>query len=210
MRKIALEEHVLDPAAVRRTLADSDELARMSAGGGVMPGYYEPVLHRLADFDHQRLSVMDEHDIDLAVLSLTAPGVQHLTDPDTAVAAARNSNEFLAEQVARHPDRYAGFAAVALQHPDAAADELRRSVTELGFVGAMVNGYTNVHDQDHATYYDDPAFDVFWQAAVDLGSPVYLHPRPRYPPPGRHSTATLNSSAPRGDSAPRPPRTPSA
>lgn len=179
--KVALEEHFLDRETVERILADPDELARVSAGGGVMPSYYEPIMHRLADFDDARLKAMDDGEIEYAVLSLTAPGVQRLTDPAEAATAAYTANELLAEQVEKRPDRYAGFATVALQEPEAAAQELRRCVRELGFVGAMVNGYTNVGDTEHAAYYDEPAFDVFWQEAVELEVPVYLHPRPALP-----------------------------
>ena len=179
--KVALEEHFLDRATVDRVLRDPDELALVSAGGGVMPSYYEPIMHRLADFDDARLTAMDDHGIECAVLSLTAPGVQRLTDVAQAVEAAQTANNMLAGQVDRRPDRYAGFAAVALQDPDSAADELRRCVRELGFVGAMVNGYTNIGDAEHAAYYDAPEFDVFWSAAADLEVPVYLHPRPALP-----------------------------
>lgn len=185
LSKITLEEHYLDPATVRRVLGDADELARVSAGGGVMPDYYEPIMRRLADFDHDRLSAMDTHGIERSILSLTAPGVQVLTDPTAAVRAASRANDFLAEQVGRRPDRYAGFAAVALQDPPAAAQELRRCVRELGFVGAMVNGYTNVTDHDHGAYYDEPGFEVFWRTAAELEVPVYLHPRPALPAAGR-------------------------
>lgn len=183
--KVALEEHFLDRDTVERILADPDELALVSAGGGVMPSYYEPIMHRLADFDDARLKTMDENDIECSVLSLTAPGVQRLTDPAVAADAAYTANELLAEQVEKRPDRYAGFAAVALQEPEAAAQELRRCVRELGFVGAMVNGYTNVGDAEHAAYYDEPEFDVFWQEAAELEVPVYLHPRPALPGGGR-------------------------
>ena len=179
--KVALEEHFLDRETVRRILADPEELARVSAGGGVMPSYYEPIMHRLADFDDARLAEMDAHGIECAVLSLTAPGVQRLASADTAAAAAKSANDLLAVEVEKRPDRYAGFAAVALQDPSSAADELRRCVRELGFVGAMVNGYTNVDDAEHAAYYDQPEFDVFWRTAVELDVPVYLHPRPALP-----------------------------
>jgi predicted TIM-barrel fold metal-dependent hydrolase len=181
LSKIAVEEHYLDPATVQRILADDDELERLSAAAGVMPRYYQPILALLADFDDRRLSTMDEHGIERSVLSLTAPGVQQLTDPTAAVRTAHAANDFLAQQIERRPDRYAGFAAVPLQHPPAAAAELRRCVHELGFAGAMINGYTNVTEPEHGAYYDQPEFDLFWQAAEQLAVPVYLHPRPALP-----------------------------
>ncbi len=181
LNKIALEEHYLDPDTVQQILGDDQQLARLSAAAGVMPRYYQRTLPLLADFDDLRLSSMDEHGIERSILSLTAPGVQQLTDPTTAVRAAEAANDLLAQQIGRRPDRYAGFAAVPLQHPPAAAAELRRCVHELGFVGAMVNGYTNIADPDHAAYYDQPEFDVFWQTTAQLAVPVYLHPRAALP-----------------------------
>jgi 2,3-dihydroxybenzoate decarboxylase len=83
---------------------------------------------------------------------------------------ARMANDFLASQIARHPERYNGFAALAMQSPEAAAAELERAVTQLGFCGAMVNGHTQ------GRYYDDPAFDVIWQRLEALDLPLYLHP----------------------------------
>ncbi|QGK71902.1 amidohydrolase family protein [Allosaccharopolyspora coralli] len=179
--KVALEEHFLDPASAQRILDDPDELARVSAGGGVMPEYYEPIMHRLAEFDGDRLATMDAHGVERAILSLTAPGVQVLTDTDAAVSTARSLNDLLADQVRRRPDRFSGFAAVPLQDPAAAASELRRCVRDLGFVGVMVNGYTNDTAPGTGRYYDEPGFEVFWKEATELGVPVYLHPRPPLP-----------------------------
>ena len=75
---------------------------------------------------------MDAAHIDLQVLSLTAPGVEQLEPPE-AVALARDTNDTLAEAVRRHPDRLAGYAALPTADPDAAADELQRTVGAHGF-----------------------------------------------------------------------------
>jgi hypothetical protein len=62
-------------------------------------------------------------------------------------------NDDLAEQVlAAHPNRFAGFAAVALQDVRAAGDELERAVSQLGFKGAMINGYSNIGDNRYGTF----------------------------------------------------------
>jgi len=56
-------------------------------------------------------------------------------------------NDELAEQfVKAHPNRFAGFGAVALQDPQAAAAELERAVKQLGFKGALINGYSQIAD----------------------------------------------------------------
>ena len=62
---------------------------------------------------------------------------------------AREVNDHLAAAVAKHPTRFAGFAALPMASPDACAAELRRAVKDLGFVGALINGTTNGRFLDH-------------------------------------------------------------
>jgi 2,3-dihydroxybenzoate decarboxylase len=179
--KIALEEAYQHPEDVMQILSSAEELAKVSDGGGVMPEYYRPIQEKLGEFDDIRLGSMDAAGIERQILSLTAPGIQIITDPATATAQSRRQNDFLAEQVARHPRRYSAFAAVALQEPANAIRELRRAVTELGFLGVLVNGYTNDVDLEHGGYLDDPAHYPFWEALCELDVPLYLHPRPALP-----------------------------
>lgn len=74
------------------------------------------------------LAVMDQADVGFGLLSAWhAPG-------DGALI----SNDEVAAWVAAHPDRFAGIAAVNLAKPMEAVRELRRAVTELGFVGLRV------------------------------------------------------------------------
>jgi 2,3-dihydroxybenzoate decarboxylase len=138
---IALEEHFIVPC-----LADYLEKAMPK----VSPTAHDKLLAELADFGEARIAAMDAGGVGLAVLSISGPGVQ--VEPDTAVAIklAQQANDLLATEVQRRKDRYAGFAHLAMQDPVAAADELERSVRDLGLVGAMVNGHTN------GIYLDDP------------------------------------------------------
>ncbi|MFD5554644.1 amidohydrolase family protein [Streptomyces sp. NPDC127068] len=179
--KIALEEAYAHPEDVARILSSESDLRRSAEGGGVTPRYYRPVYERLCEFDEVRLGAMDAAGIQRQVLSLTAPGVQIITNPFEATVEARRQNDFLAARVAHRPDRYSAFAAVALQEPDNAVRELRRAVTELGFVGVLVNGYTNDGDLDHGRYLDSPAYYPFWDELCALDVPLYLHPRPLLP-----------------------------
>jgi predicted TIM-barrel fold metal-dependent hydrolase len=167
--KIALEEHF----AIEETLRESTEYA--------LPGQLNVFERRMLDLDDERLRQMDEHGIAFAILSLNAPGVQSVPDRRKAVDVARRGNDALAAGIARHPDRYAGFAAVAMQDPDAAAAELTRCVRELGFKGVMVNGFSQVGDADTIVYSDDPRYGAFWATVADLGVPFYLHPRDPLP-----------------------------
>lgn len=79
--------------------------------------------------------------------------------------------------VSKYPNRLKAFACLPLQDSEQAAKELERSVKELGFVGALINGYSNIGDENTAQYLDEPQVDVFWSKVEELGVPVYLHPR---------------------------------
>ena len=65
-----------------------------------------------------------------------------------------------------------------MHDPNVASDELRRCVTKYGFVGALVND-TQRDDASGSSmiFYDNPAWDVFWQTCTELDVPFYLHPR---------------------------------
>ncbi|GBE64857.1 amidohydrolase [Mycobacterium sp. MFM001] len=133
---------------------------------------YEPVRARLTDVGAERVRLMDAAGIDLQVLSHVQPGIQILPDGEAelAVAVSREVNDWLAEAIAAHPTRFAGFAMLPTQAPADAADELERTVRELGFKGALINGHTN------GRYLDDPSYEVLLARAESLGAPIYIHP----------------------------------
>jgi 2,3-dihydroxybenzoate decarboxylase len=124
----------------------------------------------LTDFGEQRLTMMEQHGIARMILAIAGPGVQTERDPVIAARAARASNDFLAREIQKRPDRYSGFAHLAMQDAKAAADELERCMRDLKFCGAMINGHTN------GKYLDDRSYDVFWERAAALDAPVYVHP----------------------------------
>ena len=132
------------------------------------------VVDRLQDVGDRRLADMDSVGIDHQVVSLTAPGIQ-VFDADTATGLATDYNDELAAAIARHPDRLSALAAIAPQHPAAAAAELERAVTRLGFKGAIINSHTQ------GEYLDDEKFWDIFAAAEALDVPVYIHPQT--PPP---------------------------
>lgn len=162
--KIALEEHFAIP--------EYNQVRPFFLGEPT----WADVQRRIVDFEELRLPGMDAAGIRYAVVSLTSPGVQGETDADRAVDRARVSNDVLAEAVSRHPDRFGGFAAVALQDVDAAVTELRRAVTELGFHGVLVNSWTDLPGGGTG-HLDDARMEPFWAELARLGVPLYLHPR---------------------------------
>ena len=171
--KVALEEHF----ATGDTLEDSRRF--------VPPRCWEELRSRLLDLLDGRIRTMDDNGIELSIVSLNAPAVQAVPQRRRAEELARRANDALAAQVARRGDRLRAFAALPMQDPDSAAAELRRAVTELGMVGALVNGFSE--DEHHAEpqYYDTPRYRGFWAEVASLDVPVYLHPRNPLPADAR-------------------------
>ncbi len=177
VQKIALEEHFLSPGY--------EDYWRTTVGN-VDPKVASGILARLTDFDGMRLEAMEEAGIARAVLSIAGPGVQIERDAATAVRRARESNDFLAREIQKRPDRYSGFAHLPMQDAKAAADELERCMRELQFCGAMINGHTN------GQYLDHPSLHVFWERAEALSAPIYIHPTdPVVPSPALEGTHGL-------------------
>lgn len=165
--KVAMEEHFVTPE-----LEDT-----IFSSIGWDPGEWRTMADLLQETDEVRLADMDAAGIGVAVLSLAAPCIQDEVEPAQAARRAAGANEALAQIVAAHPDRYAALAALPMQDPPAAADELERCVREHGFKGALVNGYSSVGDLETAAYYDEPQYLPFWERAASLDVPLYLHPR---------------------------------
>ena len=129
------------------------------------------IIERLLDLGERRIADMDATGIDVAILSLTSPGVQPLLDTDEAKAMVSRANDYLAERCAAYPTRFVGMTSIAPQDPEWSAAEIRRGATELGFKGVMVNSHTHGH------YLDEPQFDPIFRALADTGQPLYIHPQ---------------------------------
>ena len=153
---IALEEHYWDAELVSHLVGAEGTRSK-------------DMLERLHDLGAVRIREMDEAGIDMQLLSHGAPSGQKLPE-DIAVALCQRVNDRLAKAIALHPTRFAGFAALPTIHPEAAADELDRCVSELGFKGAMIHGLTN------GLWLDDKRFWPIFARAEKLGVPIYLHP----------------------------------
>jgi len=173
--KIAFEEHF----ALEETLEET----RAFAGDS---GQFDDFTRQILDLGDERLGRMDATGIGLALLSLNAPGVQRILDPAEAMDVAQKANDRMAEAVAARPDRYAALAALPMHDANAAARELTRAVRELGFKGAMVNGFQQASDPDNVKYYDLPEYREFWAVVAELDVPFYLHPRMQIPSRARN------------------------
>jgi len=139
----------------------------------VYPASYVKILDMiqgpLSDVGSARIRRMDAAGIDLQVLSHVQPGVQTL-ERDTAIRLSKEVNDWLGEVIREYPTRFAGFAMLPTQSPSDAADELERTITQLGFKGALINGHTQ------GRYLDDDSFSPILERAQALDVPIYIHP----------------------------------
>lgn len=165
--KIAFEEHFVTPELKDTIFGSIGWDARE----------WQTMAELLQETAEIRLADMDAAGIEIAVLSLAAPCIQDEVDSSRAIERSAAANDALAAAVGAHPDRFVGLAALPLQDPSAAASELERCVRDLGFKGALANGYSSVGDLETAAYYDEPAYLEFWAKVAQLGVPFYLHPR---------------------------------
>ena len=131
--------------------------------------YGELLLNTLLDLEKQRLKKMDECGIDIQVLSLSAPGIERLAQ-NVGTDLAKKTNNVLSEVIKKYPDRFMGFAALAPQKPQEAADELERTVKELGFIG------WNTHSNFAGSYLDEDKYWPILEKAAELDAFIYLHP----------------------------------
>jgi 2,3-dihydroxybenzoate decarboxylase len=166
--KVTLEDHF----AIEATLGDSQPF-----GAHV----WDELRYRLLDFHDQRLRLMDASGVEIMIASLNAPAIQGIPDSKRAAEVARQANDVLAQEVAKHLDRFVGIAALPMQDPDLAIAELERCIRLLGFKGALVNGYSQAENSNKPIHYDLPQYRPFWRALAALDVPFYLHPRPPMP-----------------------------
>ena len=159
---IALEEHYFDPEVVKHFQAGGPE-ARQAE-----------LRERLLDVGERRIREMDEAGIDVQVLSHASPATQRM-DAETAISVSRRANDKLLEVIRTSKGRFEGFAALPTADPKAAADELERAVTRLGFKGAMIHGLAN------GQWLDERRFWPIFERAQALDVPVYMHPAIPHP-----------------------------
>jgi len=164
MKLIGIEEHFLT-----REVSDAWG-APETAEDPTMGLHQGRIGELLEDLGEERLRLMDETGLDVQVLSLTTPGLHNLDGP-ASLGLARRTNDLLAAAVARHPERFQGFAALPTPAPDEVPRELERCVRELGLKGAMLCGRTRDKHLDH------PDFWPLFERAEELRVPLFLHPQ---------------------------------
>jgi predicted TIM-barrel fold metal-dependent hydrolase len=179
MKKIDFETHFFTKEYLK-TLSENKGYPRFVEGDGerkhrlwhtddVGQPYGDFLLNPLLDLGEGRIKMMDSVGIDVQVLSLSAPGIEKL-DPEIGKSLAKASNDALSAAIGKYPDRLKGFAALAPNAPEEAADELERAVKELGFIG------WNTHSNFGDSYLDEEKYWPILERAEKLDAPIYLHP----------------------------------
>lgn len=153
---IDVHHHILPPEYVR--LIGREAIGRPAPGG------------KMPDWDvASSLQMMDKFGIRTAVVSVSAPGLWQ-GEIARAKRAARVSNEFAAQMVADHPERFGYFAAIPLPDMPAALAELKHAVETLKCDGiCLMTNYDN-------RYLGDSAFQPLLAEANRRRLPVYVHP----------------------------------
>lgn len=165
MRLIAIEEHFITPQIHAAWRSSS-----LGTEGTDAFDERKEIAERLEDLGEGRIALMDEAGIDVQVLSVTTPALQNL-EAEESIHLARQTNDFLADVIAKNPTRYQGFATLPTPAPEIAAAELDRCVRAHGFKGAMLCGRTR------ETNLDAPVFLPLFETAAKLGVPIYIHPQ---------------------------------
>lgn len=170
MRIITIEEHITGTAldnAVRKRLLELYPYYGYTLGKDLP---YYPDFELYTDMGAKRLADMDDHGIDMQVIS--CPAQSQLLPPEEAVLLTREVNDKMAEAVSENPHRLAAFAALPWSDPEAAAAELARTVKELGFKGALLAGRAG----EGPEFLDDPRYEPILAMAASLKTPIYIHP----------------------------------
>ncbi len=166
MKTIGTEEHFIT-TEVLAAWSRLDEDARGESRGSAPPGELQ---ERLLEVGERRIEAMDAAGLDVQVISLTSPGLHNLP-PAEAKSLQVQTNDRIAALVSAHPDRFQGFATLAMPSPTAAAEELERAVSKLGLNGALIFGRTGARNLEHRENW--PIFE----AAASLHAPLYVHPQ---------------------------------
>ena len=174
MKIIAFEEHYGLPAIHEAAKKANDPYAlmldKMRKSGQFPADPKTGFPAGIFDLGEGRIAAMDAAGIDVQILSHATPSAEGL-EPPLARELTRQANDAVAATVAKYPDRFLGFATLPMTDPAAAARELERTVRDMHFVGALINGHIN------GRYLDDKFFWPVFESAESLGVPIYLHPQ---------------------------------
>jgi predicted TIM-barrel fold metal-dependent hydrolase len=124
----------------------------------------------LFDLD-ERFRIMDRHEGYVQVLTLAAPAIEMIADPDLSPEFARIANDEMAALVDRYPDRFPGFvASLPMNNPEASLREIERAVETLHATGVQI--FSSVAGRP----LDRPEYQGLFDRMAELDLPIWIHP----------------------------------
>jgi aminocarboxymuconate-semialdehyde decarboxylase len=115
------------------------------------------------------IAYLDEAGIDVAVPSISTPGV-HFGDDQAARTLARRVNEYLADIRRNRPDRFGAFAALPLPDIEGSLEQLEYALDVLELDGVSI--FTNAG----GSYLGDGRFDAIFAELQRRAAVVFVHP----------------------------------
>ena len=169
MKIITIEEHLagapINDYLAKYTAKDAPYTAK--AHGKGRPYDADPEL--FGDLDKRRIEDMDQYGITMQILS--CPAKSQLLPKTEAPAIVKETNDYIAHTVKKHPDRYGAFALLPWSEPEEAAKEAER-VKKMGFQGILLAGRASAGNE----FLDDNRFLPILEVCESLELPIYIHP----------------------------------
>lgn len=169
MRIITIEEHLAGVPMGRVLGKYSADDAPYSAFAHGENRPYSADWETFGDMDKRRIEDMDKNGISMQILS--CPSKSQLIPPSEAPSAVKESNDYIAQVVKIHPDRYGAFAMLPWSDPEEAAKEVQR-VKSMGFQGVLIAGRATGGNE----FLDNSRFYPIFEACEVLELPIYIHP----------------------------------
>jgi len=133
----------------------------------VVGGWTRRMLPKYTDI-LAKLGDMDRGGVSMAALSINDPGPELFGEDSTQIAVFLN--DFIADAVRRHPDRFFGLAVLPFQSPDALLREFERAIDKLEMKGILL--YSNLD----GSFSDEEPHRQLFAYAERRGIPILLHP----------------------------------
>ena len=174
MKLITVEEHYMSKTIndQYQALNQADLSPEQAAKASFVSNYLDRMVETggpIVDLDQKRLAYMDQSGVSVQILSYGNNSPMDLKG-EAAVDLAQQANDNLFEACQKHPDRFYGLACLPVDRPQAAAAELERTVNELGFKGALLQGTFQEE------FLDAKRYDPIFAKAEALGVPLQIHP----------------------------------
>ena len=163
---VVLEESFGAAGKYGPELSSGEKLQEFRVGDYIMRVPYRGSVFMDAQ---KRIEAMDALGVDLQLLSPNPLSFFGHINAEDALEFARASNDAMVRHIDPFKDRLLGAAAVPLQDPELACEEVERAVTDLGLIAAYVG-------TDYGFSLDDPKLDVFYETVVNLDIPLLIHP----------------------------------